>query len=386
MSYLLKATSVNVARAIYALNWFDIAPGLIYISQDLKLKIVELGIATTFFYVGLATFQLIGGALASRIGARKVAFIGILVLGLGAIFSGLAQNLPELVAARFGAGLGSALFFSPGLSILRDISPPDAYSMQVGIYNGSFNLGGAVGAFGWVFVDKLVGWQFGLVIGGVLALGIAIENYIVLHDIHEEKAESEGFIKKLGDIVRIRALWILAIGTIVAMLTETVTGQFIILYAENYLRMTATQSGSVDALFLTVGFVGGIASGKILSRKIVGMQFVYFVLIISGLSFILIPFASNFAILIAISLVLGFAAVSGFSILYTLTVDFLPDRAMVPFGLSFVNFIQIAIGSLSPVIFTLIVDRMGGMYGWIVLGSAGLALISILTQMPRSSN
>ena len=28
MGYRLKATSVHVARALYALNWFDVAPGL----------------------------------------------------------------------------------------------------------------------------------------------------------------------------------------------------------------------------------------------------------------------------------------------------------------------------------------------------------------------
>ena len=104
MGYLFKATSINVARAIYALNWFDIAPGLTYISGDLNLRIVQLGIATTFFYVGLAPFQLIGGAIASRIGSRKVAVIGLILLGIGAILSGASNNLLELSLSRFVAG------------------------------------------------------------------------------------------------------------------------------------------------------------------------------------------------------------------------------------------------------------------------------------------
>ncbi|MEM4950543.1 MAG: MFS transporter, partial [Thermoplasmatales archaeon] len=142
MGYSLKTYSVIISRALYALNWFDIAPGLVYISSDLNLRVVDLGIITTFFYLGLAIFQLVGGAMASRIGAKKVAFLGLMILGLGGIFSGISTTFPELAAARFLAGTGSALFFSPGLTVLREVSPPETYSFQVGLYNGAFNLGG----------------------------------------------------------------------------------------------------------------------------------------------------------------------------------------------------------------------------------------------------
>jgi len=57
LRYQVRAISVNVARAVYALNWFDITPGLIFISQDLDLKLVYLGVATTAFYIGLATLS-----------------------------------------------------------------------------------------------------------------------------------------------------------------------------------------------------------------------------------------------------------------------------------------------------------------------------------------
>jgi hypothetical protein len=51
---------------------------------------------------------------------------------------------------------------------------------------------------------------------------------------------------------------------------------------------------------------------------------------------------------------------------------------MVPFALSFVNFIGIAIGSVSPIAFTLFTDRIGYAYGWIILGAVGMALIPLL--------
>jgi MFS family permease len=378
LGYLFKATSINIARAIYALNWFDIAPGLIYISNDLGLKFVQLGIATTFFYLGLGPFQFVGGALASRIGSRKVAFIGLLLLGIGAIYSAYSFNLLELAFARFIAGCGSAFFFSPGLSILRDISPPESFGFQVGIYNGAFSLGGGVGAFGWVFVDRAIGWQSGLVLGGVMMIAIAIENFIVLRGGKEVLAETTGFATKMLSIVKNKFLWMLAIGTIVSTFVETIGGQFLVYFGENYLKMSPSESGFIDGLFLIIGFVGGLVGGYFLSNPTRRRPFTYLMLVMSGLAFMIIPFSKSFILLTFDVAVAGFSVVSGFSALYVFATPHARDKAMVPFALSFVNFIGIAIGSISPFTFTLLTDKIGPAYGWVILGAIGIALVPLL--------
>ncbi len=378
MGYLFKATSINFARAIYALNWFDIAPGLTYISKDLGLQVVQLGIVTTFFYVGLAPFQLIGGALASRIGSKRVAFIGLLLLGLGAIASGFSHNLVELSFSRFLAGWGSAFFFSPGLSILRDISPVESYPLQVGIYNGVFGLGAGAGAFGWVFVDRAIGWQLGLMVGGVLVIAVAIENLFALRGVEEHKAESIGFRKKMYTVVRNKYLWLLAIGTLAATFVETIGGQFLVYFGENYLKITSIYSGFIDGLFLTIGFLGGVVGGYFLSKSAIRRPFTYTTLVVSSIAFILIPFSGSLIVLTIIVAICGFSVQSGFSALYVLSLPYVRDKSMVPFALSFVNFIGIAVGSVSPFVFTLITDRIGPDFGWVILGILGIALVPIL--------
>ncbi|MGC8617730.1 MAG: MFS transporter [Thermoplasmata archaeon] len=378
MGYLFKASSINLARAIYALNWFDIAPGLTYIANDLNLRIVQLGIATTFFYVGLALFQLIGGAIASRIGSRKIAFVGLILLGIGAVLSGASNNLIELSLSRFVAGWGSAFFFSPGLSILRDLSPPEAYPQQVGIYNGVFGLGAGAGAFGWVFVDKAIGWRLGLAVGGILMLAIAIENFIVLRGLEEHKAESIGFSKKLFTIVRNKFLWFWAVGTLAATFVETIGGQFLVYFGENYLNVGSFYSGLVDGVFLMIGLLGGFIGGYLLSKTRVRRPFTYLALIVTSIAFILIPHSLNVAELVLLAGVAGFTVQSGYSALYILSMHYVKERSMIPFALSFVNFIGIAVGSISPYFFTLLTDRIGPDYGWLILGLVGIALIPIL--------
>ncbi|MEM0141126.1 MAG: MFS transporter [Thermoplasmatales archaeon] len=386
MGYALKAYSVIVSRALYALNWFDIAPGLIYISSDLRLKVVDLGIITTFFYLGLAVFQLLGGAMAARIGAKRVAFLGLTILGIGGILSGMSMTFPELAAARFLAGSGSALFFSPGLTVLKEISPPETYSFQVGLYNGAFNLGGGIGAFGWVFVDKAIGWRLGLVLGGALVVAGAIENAMALGEVREERTEGRQLASKIFDVLKDKILWILPIATIVSMFAETVGGQFLVFYAENYLRLPKSQAGLIDGLFLLLGFLGGVVGGRILSSRRHRTWFAYFVLVITGLSFGLISVANNFPSMLIFSSVAGFFLVSGFTVLYIESVRFITDKPMIPFVLAFVNGISLAIGSVSPYFFTFLTDRVNNRAGWMLLGAMGIAMIPLLYFATRKAN
>ncbi|MEM4771823.1 MAG: MFS transporter [Thermoplasmatales archaeon] len=386
MGYSLKTYSVIISRALYALNWFDIAPGLVYISSDLNLRVVDLGIITTFFYLGLAIFQLVGGAMASRIGAKKVAFLGLMILGLGGIFSGISTTFPELAAARFLAGTGSALFFSPGLTVLREVSPPETYSFQVGLYNGAFNLGGGIGAFGWVFVDKVIGWRLGLITGGLMVVVAGVENAIVLGREKEERSEGRELASRMLDVVRDRVLWILPVATAVSMFAETVGGQFLVFYAENYLKLPKSEAGLTDGLFLLLGFIGGVVGGRMLSSERQRGWFTYFILILTGLSFSLISIAENFQTLLVFTSIAGFSLVSGFTVLYIESLKSINYRPIIPFALAFVNCLSIAIGSVSPYFFTFLLDKVNSHSGWLVLGVIGLALIPLLYFSRRNYN
>lgn len=92
----------------------------------------------------------------------------------------------------------------------------------------------------------------------------------------------------------------------------------------------------------------------------------------------LIPFARSFVFLAGIITILGLVTVSGFSILYTIAAEIIEDKAMVSFALSFVNFIQLVIGSLSPFLFADIAYYFNYTFAWVILGLVGLSMIPLL--------
>lgn len=388
MDYRFQAASINAARAIYALNWFDIAPGLQYIAESLKLQIVQLGIVTTGFYIGLASLQLFGGYFASRIGNRKTETLGLMVLGLAVIGSGLAPNLGILFMTRLFAGFGSAFFFSPALGMLAEIVPDEKYSFYVGAFNGSFNIGAAVGVLGWVYIDETLGWRIGLVIGGLMTIVIALENYIVLRGVVVHTSRSRDIWSKIKITLKAKAMWLLPVVGIGSMVLETIMGQFFVYYSEQSLRFSPGLSGTLGFIFLVMGFIGGVLGGYQYGRTRHKYATFIVVMVITGALTVLLPFVRSPLALGMLVALMGIVVVDGFSILYTIAARLAPDRSMVSFSLAFVNFMQQGIGSAFPFVFTGIVAFYSGQYlmAWIIMGLASLASILLFPLSVRKKN
>lgn len=369
MGYRFQAVSINAARAVYALNWFNIAPGLTYIASDLKLEIVQLGIITTAFYLGLASFQLFGGVVASRIGNRRTETFGLVVLGVSVIASGLSTNLPELFITRFAAGAGSAFFFSPALGMLSEIVPDEKYGFYVGTFNGAFNIGAGAGVLGWVFVDQYLGWRAGLIIGGLMTIALALENYAVLRGVVVHTSRGKDLFGKLRKAVTNRAMWLLPIAGIGSMAAETIMGQLFVYYGETGLHYSPSLAGTLGFIFLITGFFGGVIGGIQYSRTRHGSATFVGVLAITAILVLMIPFVRSPVPLGLLVTALGLVVVDGFSILYTIAARLAPDKSTISFSLSFVNFMQQAIGASFPFIFTGITHAAGYSVSWLVLGA-----------------
>ncbi|MEM0157294.1 MAG: MFS transporter [Thermoplasmataceae archaeon] len=375
MGYRAQAISINASRAVYALNWFNIAPGLQYISRDLDLTIVQLGIMTTAFYIGLSVFQLAGGLLASRIGNRATASLGITILGAAVIGTGFSQNLPDLFASRLFAGMGSALFFSPALGMISEIVPQDKYSFHVGLFNGSFNLGGGIGIIGWNFLDQAFSWRIPLFLSGGIMIALAAENYIILRGARTNTFGTKVF-SRAGEVLRSRLVWILPIAALSGILSETVIGQLFVYYAETGLHMSPDIASTLGTTYLIIGFVGGMVGGYIFGktkRRI--LMFLAWSLMVGAFTAV-IWVTSSFILLFILLVLLGILTVNVLSMLYTLTAEGTRDRGMVSFALSFVNFVQNIIGSFSPLLFSLVYDHSNYTFSWITIGTIGVACVS----------
>jgi ACDE family multidrug resistance protein len=376
--------TINTARAVYALNWFNIAPGLADIATSLNLKIVDLGVITTGFYIGLAPFQIAGGVIASKIGNRVTSFMGLLILGSFVIASGLSNSLIELFMARMFEGIGSSLFFSPALAMLSEIVPDKTRSFHIGLFNGSFNIGGGIGILGWTYLDSIYSWRFPLELAGTIMIVVAVLNFIMVSGIPQSHRSQVPLAKRVNIAIRTKILWILPLAALIGILAETITGQLFVYYAEVHLDMAASLASILGTAFLLFGFAGGTLGGYLYGRSSRKNPIFVGSMVITGLMLMLIPLFSDFVILLAIMAILGVMTVAVLSILYVKVVEITTDKTMVSFNLSFINFVQNVFGSLSPFFFTVLVLYYGYGFSWFTIGFSGLVLVLLLLFVRKS--
>ncbi len=129
-----------------------IATALPSIAQSLGENPLHLNLAITSYLLSLAIFIPISGWMADRFGARTIFRAAIVVFMLGSITCGLANSLPELVAARMLQGIGGSMMTPVGrLILLRSI--PKA---------------GLVKAMSYLTVPALIGPVIGPPLGGFI--------------------------------------------------------------------------------------------------------------------------------------------------------------------------------------------------------------------------
>jgi MFS transporter, DHA1 family, multidrug resistance protein len=124
-------------------------PGLVT-SLETDLATVQLTIS--LFFAGLASAQLVLGALSDRFGRRPVLITGFLITVVTSFAAAAATGIATLVAARTLQALGASTGIVIGRAIVRDLYSRDR----------------AASMLAWVTMSTVVIPMFGPLIGGLL--------------------------------------------------------------------------------------------------------------------------------------------------------------------------------------------------------------------------
>lgn len=133
--------------------------GLPAIGDGLGVGTRSLEWVVDAYTVVLASLLISSGALADRLGRRRVFRCGLLVFGAASLACAIAPSLGALVAARVVQGVGASMLSPVALAIVVNAMPdPRERAQAIGIWASVFGLsmaagpvaGGAlIAAFGW---------------------------------------------------------------------------------------------------------------------------------------------------------------------------------------------------------------------------------------------
>lgn len=111
------------------------------------------------YLLTLTAFLLPGGALADRLGRRRVFAAGLVAFGASSALSGAAPTATALVLARALQGLAAALVVPGSLAILRASFPPGDAGRAVGAWAALSGLATAAGPLAGGWLAGAISWR-----------------------------------------------------------------------------------------------------------------------------------------------------------------------------------------------------------------------------------
>ncbi len=369
---IFHATSIILSRTIYAINWYNVSPLFILIGSSLAISLSQLGLVPAFFLLGAGIFQIPAGIISSYIGPKKTAMLGMYLLSIFTILSGLAWNIYSILTFRFIVGVGAAFYFSPAIGILKNLFTQKRVGLAMGFYNAAFNLGAGIAVLSWGMVAQQFGWRDALIISGVLGLAITIENHLTLPEPVQERSG------KIKNVLLNRNVIFLGIGLAGFWGAYFATAQFLFTFLVKEKATSILLAGSISSLILFSGVLGGPLGGYIHDIIGKGKMLLAILGIISSAVMGSIFMANSITILF-LAIVLGIVAVGIFSILYAMPARYseIPEE-LIPLSIGMINSLQISLGSLAPYLFAFISDKYSFTFGWIFLAIFVLAFLPFL--------
>ena len=178
-SHLFSATSVVLFLIclMYGITYVDrvnVSTAASVFKQELHLSNTQVGFVFSAFAWPYLVFQVIGGWVSDRFGARRALTICAVIWGGATLLTGLAGTFITIVAARVLLGFGEGATFPTATRAMSDWFPQDKRAFSQGITHSSARLGNALTPPLVAWLIALVTWRGSFVILGIISIAWAI--------------------------------------------------------------------------------------------------------------------------------------------------------------------------------------------------------------------
>jgi MFS family permease len=285
-----------------------ISPVLPQYALSFSIPVALVGWAISAFALARVVMDIPAGFLADRFGRKRNMILGLVLIILSAIASGLASNYTWLILARIVGGIGSALYMTAATTWVAQVSAGKSRGRYMALYTGLVFAGTAFGPT----IGGYTAAHFGLNAPFFAYAMLGLAGLIATLPLKETADSSQGERSKMcmKDILRVLSNrpFMLVNCAVLAMffLRVGVRSTLVPLYASLNLSLSEERIG----ILLTVAAIATALSTFLsgwLSDRVGRKRPMMACLFLSGIAVLLIPSQASLASLMGIMAFYGLA-------------------------------------------------------------------------------
>jgi fucose permease len=296
---------------------------------------------------------------------------------------GSYESFPLILGGLLFLGIGATMLQVAGNPIMRDVSPEGKYSRNLSY--GQFVK--AIGSLSGSLVPILAARYFGLdwkilfpIYGGVIAIVII---YLILVKIEEKAMDKDNpaTFKTCFSLLGNPFVLLMVLGIFLYVGAEVSMSAKLPNYLSEKFNFDIKEKGLLGTMFFFISLTTGRFLGGVILNWLAPKKFLIITAIISlfGIAGMYIAPSELVAIIFIFIVGLGFANV--FPLIFSITVDSMPERSNEISGLMVTAILG---GAVVPVLFGGVADLFGLMAGFLV-PAACLAYILIIALKPAKA-
>jgi ACS family hexuronate transporter-like MFS transporter len=374
-----------ITYIVVFLNRLSVGPLAPFFKDDLSITSTKVGLvmsAASFGYM-LTIFPI--GWVVDKIGARWPIAIGEMIAGTCMIALFFVTSYIWLLILMFFTGLGCGFLLPSTSQGVIAWFPLRERATVMGLKQTAVNIGGIITAGTLPTVALSLGWRYGFLFLGIIAIVIGITAFILYKEPPmapsnpTASAEIDAAVPLLA-ILRSREIWLLAFCGLCLGWVEMALIAHLVLYLKEVLLFGVVAAGGLLAITEAAGAITRPGSGFLSDRVFGGSRKQVFILIAGTASimcFILAFFGPYLSwALYPVLLLLGIGGIGFGGIHLTLMSEF-GGRHGAGKAVGLGGMITLAGCSLGPFLFGYMVDTFGT-YKWAWLSLAFVAALCVL--------
>lgn len=184
--------AVGLLFVVAMLNYLDrqlLATTAAPILRDITQTNAQFGLLTAVFLFVYAALGPLGGALADRVGRRRVILVSLVIWSAVTWLTGKVQTYPQLVVARALMGVSEACYIPAALALITDHHRGRTRSLATGLHMSGVYAGQALAGIGG-FAAEAYGWRAAYSLFGMVGVLYAIVLAAFLSDPSDRSADA----------------------------------------------------------------------------------------------------------------------------------------------------------------------------------------------------